>query len=59
MTLNYLSQQEMAMNNIQVYLFEILCLGSYLPGEKGAGESSVFWSLTGLSLGLLKHNRAQ
>lgn len=39
------------MNNIQVYLFEILCLGNCLPGERGEGESSVSWSLVALVWG--------
>lgn len=42
------------MNNIQVCLFETLCLGNRLPGEIGGGESSVPWSLAGLSLGFSK-----
>lgn len=42
MTLNYLSQQEIAMNNIQVYLFEILCLENCLPGERGGEKIQCF-----------------
>jgi len=38
------------MNNIQVYLFEILCLGKCLPG----GESGVSWLLAGLNVECLK-----
>lgn len=41
------------MNNIQVYLFENLCLGNCSPGERGGGESSAPSSLVCLSLGFL------
>lgn len=47
------------MNDIQVYLFDILCLGNCLPAERGGGESSVPWSLAGLSLGYLKKGDTQ